>query len=260
MNPIDAEIGRKRNRATDPLHHVAGRRIGQDEGADDGDQEGPVHHPPGAKFIGKMPAIGPKDRGRDRVGGADHAGGRDAHAVDTDEVVRQPQGKRDEAPKNEEVVKGESPDLNVLQRLEHRRQRLWPLSRQASLHVVRIVLRHREEDKRDQCQCRRPDQGDGLPAIRNHHHRRRQLGNRGSNVAGAKNSKRGSLLAFRKPFGDIGDTDRERAAGNADSQCREEEGWIVIGERQQRGHHGRRNHGEEEHHAATVLVRPDAKD
>ena len=125
----DAHARGERHRAANALDHIVRRRIGQDEGAHDRDEEGPVHDAAGAELVGEMPAIGAEDRGRDRVDRADHAGGRDVETVDADQIARQPQRQRDEGAEDEEIIEREAPDLDVLQRLHHGRQRLRLLRR-----------------------------------------------------------------------------------------------------------------------------------
>jgi hypothetical protein len=80
------------------------RRVGQDEGADDADEEGPVHDAARAELVGEVSAIGTEDRGGDGVGRADHAGRRDVEAVDADQIARQPQRQGNEGAKDEEVI------------------------------------------------------------------------------------------------------------------------------------------------------------
>ncbi len=60
----EAHPRREAHRPTNAIHHVARRRIGQDEGADDRDQEGPVHDRPRTVFVGEVPAIGAENRSR----------------------------------------------------------------------------------------------------------------------------------------------------------------------------------------------------
>jgi hypothetical protein len=53
-----------------PVHHVVGRWIGEQKGGDDGDEEGPVEHPPRAVGIGEVATIGAEEAGRNREGSA----------------------------------------------------------------------------------------------------------------------------------------------------------------------------------------------
>ena len=106
------------NRAVDATHDIVGRRIGQHEGADDADQERPVHHTARAVAVRQMPAIGAEHARRQREHRRHHARGLDVDAVDVDHVARQPQRQRDEGAEHEEVVEREAPDLDVLQRLK----------------------------------------------------------------------------------------------------------------------------------------------
>ena len=61
------------------------------------------------------------------------------------------------------------------------------------------------------------------------------------------------------PLGDVGDADRERAAGNADAERRQQERRIVVGEGEQPGRDRRRQHHGRVDDAAAVLVGPDAE-
>ena len=105
--------------AVDRLHQVIGRRIRQKEGR---------RRPPTRKVqymtrrapiaIREMAAIGPEYAGGEREHRRHHAGGLDVDAVDLDEILRQPQRQCDEGAEHEEIVQRETPNLNVLQRLE----------------------------------------------------------------------------------------------------------------------------------------------
>ena len=86
-----------------------------------------------------------------------------------------------------------------------------------------------------------------------------ELGHRRTDIAGAEDAERGALPLLRKPLGDVGDTDRERAAGDADAERGEQEGRVVVGEGEQNGHHRRRQHRQRVDDAAAVLVGPDAE-
>lgn len=104
--------------AIDALHHIIGGRIGQHEGGDDRDDEGPVHHPPCAIHIGQMAAIGAEQAGGHGEEGRDHARAGDVQPIDLHQILRQPQRQRHECAEHEEIVEGEAPDLNILQRLQ----------------------------------------------------------------------------------------------------------------------------------------------
>ena len=101
-------------RAVDAVDDIVGRRIGQDEGRRDRNQEGPVEHAAGAEAVGEVPAIGAKQARRHREEGCDHAGRLDVEAVDVDEILRQPERERDKRSEHEEIVERETPDLDVL--------------------------------------------------------------------------------------------------------------------------------------------------
>ena len=248
------------DRAMDALHHIGCGRIGQDEGADHRDREGPVHDPPRAELVRQMAAIGAKHRRRDGIGGAHHARGGDRQPVDADQIARQPQRQGHETAEDEEIIQREAPDLNVLQRLQHHLQALRLLATGAAAGQVRIVLGEQEEDDGHHQQRGGPDQGDRFPAKGDHDGRRGELGDRGAHIAGAEDAERGALLFLRIPFGHIGHAHREGAAGKADAQGGEQEGRVVIGLCQQHGHHRGRQHRERENDAPAILIGPDAED
>ena len=64
-----------------------------------------------------------------------------------------------------------------------------------------------------------PDLRDGLPAIGDQDERREEFCDRGADIARAENAERRALLLGRIPARNIGDADRERAAGDADEQA-----------------------------------------
>ena len=132
-------------------------------------------------------------------------------------------------------------------------------ARCAAAREIGIVLREHEEDDGHDRERGRPDQRHRLPAVGDHDDGRDELGDRRADIAGAEDAERGALLLLRVPLRDIGDADRERAAGDADAERREQEGGIVVGEGQQRGHHRRRQHGERVDDAPAILVGPDAE-
>ena len=114
----------ERHRPADALHDVFGRRVGEDEASRHRDAERPVHDAARAVLVGEYAAVDAEQARRHRVGGADHAGGGDVEAVDADQVARQPERQRHERAEHEEVVEREAPDLDVLQRLQHARERI----------------------------------------------------------------------------------------------------------------------------------------
>ena len=66
-------------------------------------------------------------------------------------------------------------------------------------------------------------------------------------------------LLGRIPARDVGDADRERAAGDADTEGGQQEGRVVVGEGEQPSRHrGRQHHGRIDD-AAAILVGPDAE-
>ena len=110
-----------------------------------------------------------------------------------------------------------------------------------------------------QGQRRRPDFRDALPAQGDHHERRAEFGDRRADIAGAENPERRALLAGLVPARDIGDADREGAAGDADAERREQELRIGLRVSQQVGRERRREHDDAEDAASAILVGPDAE-
>ena len=106
----------------------------------------------------------------------------------------------------------------------------------------------------------RPDLRDRLPAVGDHDEGRDELGDGGADVAGAEDAERGALLApSDTSLRDVGDADRERAAGDADAERREQERRVVVGEGEKPGCDRRRQHHRRIDDAAAVLVGPDAE-
>ena len=250
----------ERHGPADALHDVLGGRIGQQEAGGDRHAERPVHHAARAVLVGEHAAVDAEQAGRHRVGGADHAGGGDVEAVDADQIARQPQRQRHERAEHEEVVEREAPHLDVLQGLQHgaaaapawRRSCGGPASCGSS-------SRHEPEHDGHHGDGDGPDVGDRLPAVGDHDEGGDELGDGGADVAGAEDAERGALALLRIPLGDVGDADRERAAGDADAERGQQERRIVVGEGEQPGRHRRRQHHGRVDDAAAVLVGPDAE-
>src|SRR3984957_688887 len=102
--------------ALHPAHDTIRHRQGKDQRGDSRDGKGRVHHGSGAGAVGQYAAAGPEDGGRNGIGRANHARGRDAEAVDTGQIAWQPKRERDEAAKDEEIIKPKAPDLQIFQR------------------------------------------------------------------------------------------------------------------------------------------------
>ena len=100
----EAHLGREGDRAADAVDHIVGVRVGEHQQADQRDAKGPVHDQPRAVAVRQMPAIGAEYARRNRIGHGEHAGRFNIESVDADHVARQPQSKRDEATKHEEVI------------------------------------------------------------------------------------------------------------------------------------------------------------
>src|ERR1700722_18527538 len=104
------------DRALHPAHDTICRRQGEDQRGDSRDGKGHIHHGSGADAVGQYAAVGPEDGGWNGIGRANHTPGRDAEAVDTGQIAWQPKRERDEATKDEEIIKPKAPDLQIFQR------------------------------------------------------------------------------------------------------------------------------------------------
>ena len=135
------------------------------------------------------------------------------------QILRQPQRECHESPKDEEIIKRETPDLNVLQRfqLHQRTGRLFPLA--ATLNQNRIVIRSEIEDERHDDHRRRPDFRDRMPAEGDHDHWREEFRHRRTDIARTKNAERNALLFRRIPARDISNTNGERPTSHTDAEC-----------------------------------------
>ena len=240
-----------------PVHHVVGRWIGEQKGGDDGDEEGPVEHPPRAVGIGEVATIGAEEAGRNREQRRDHPGTLDVELVDLGQVARQPERQRDKGAEDKEVVEREAPHLHILQRLQFEPGAFGLDAGTATLDQHRVILGRQPEQHGGDGQARRPDLRDALPAERHQRERGEQLGDGGADVAHAEDAERRALLLLRIPARDIGNADREGAAGNADPQPRQQDLRIGLGLRQQPGGHGGGQHRQREDQPAAVEVAPD---
>lgn len=109
--------------------------------------------------------------------------------------------------------------------LEQRAGRL--LAPPTALDQRRIVLGREPEDGGHDEQPDRPDIGHRPSAIGDQHERGDELGDRGTDVADAEDAEGGALLFGRIPARDIGNADRERAAGEADAEGGDQRGEVV---------------------------------
>jgi hypothetical protein len=256
----EAERDVELDRAADAADDVVRGGIAQAEGADHRTDEGPVHHLPRAVLVGERAAEDSEHRAGDRVGGAEQAGRHDVEAVDADIVARQPEGERDEAAEDEEVVQAEPPDLQVRQRRHHRREALGLHAAGTPRGKVRVVLRQHEEQHGRHRQARGPDLRDRLPAETDHHDRRQELRDGRAHIARAEDAERGALLLLRVPLRHVGDAHREGPTRDADAERGDQEGRVVMRVGEQEGRDGGRQHHQREHDAAAILVGPDAEE
>ena len=255
----EVHLRREGDRPVLAVDHVVGRRIGQHQQDDHREAERPVHHRPRAAPVREVPAIGAEQAGREREGRRSHAGGADVDAVDVDQIVRQPQRQRHEGAEHEEIVEREAPDLQVPERRQLLRDRR-PLARLAPCHRIRVVPGDQPEDHRHRRQRDRPDLRHRLPAPGDHHQRGEELGHGRADVARAEDAERRPLLLLRKPVRDVGHADRERPAGEADAERRQQEGGVAVGMGQRPGRRGGQKHLRGEHHPPAELLGPDAED
>jgi hypothetical protein len=145
-----------------------------------------------------MAAIGAKQAGGDGETGCDHTGRLDVEAVYSHQILWQPQRQSDEGAEDEEIVEREAPDLHVAERCEFKKRALRALAGQPALPDDRIVLGGHVEQDGHHSQCRRPHLGHGMPAERDQHQRRQELGDSGADVAGTEDAKRYALPLGRE--------------------------------------------------------------
>ena len=252
-------LRREGDRSLDAVDDVVGLRVGQHEQADQRHDERPVHDRAGAVAVRKVSAVGPEKARRDRVERREHAGGLDAEAVDVDQVVGQPQRQGDEAAEDEEIIQREAPDLLMAERLEVEQDRAGLLAACPPGDEFGIVVGGEPEDDRHDRQGRRPDHRDGLPAEGDEDEGREELGDRRADVADTEYPQRRPLPVGREPPGDVGDADRERAAGEADAEGGDEHPHVGLGEGEEegRGRSGEHRHRVDE--AAAILIGPDTE-
>ena len=205
----DPHFQMERDRTLDAAHGIVGRRIGQDEGAGDGGEQAPVHHPAGAVAVGEMTSVGPQQTGGDRERGGEHARRLDVQSIDLDQILRQPEREGDEGAEDEEVVEREAPDLDIRERRELQPQAVRLRAPGAALQRRRVFRCREPEDGGDEQQTGRPDLRNRLPAVGDQHKGGEELGDGRADIAGAKDAQRGPLLFRGKPLRDIGDADRE---------------------------------------------------
>ncbi len=247
------------DRALDALHDVVGRRIGEDESDQRRHAEHPVHDAAGAVFVGKMPAIGAEQAGRDRVGCGQHACGFDIELINADHVARQPERQRDEGAKSKEVVERESPDLQILQWLELEQGAARPHAFGAALALDRVFLGSEPEDHRHDGDGGGPHLRRDVPAIGDQHEGREELGHRRADIAGAENTEGGALLLRRVEARDIGNAHRKRAARHADAERRDQDLDVSVRPGKHEGGNRRRQHDHRVDATPAVLVGPDAE-
>ncbi len=206
-----------------------------------------------------MPAISAEKAGRDGEECRDDAGKTDIDAIDMDQILRQPQGERHKGAEHEEVIKRETPDLNVLEwfQLHQRAGGLFTLA--TAFDQNGIVVGGEIEDQRHDNHCGRPDFGNRMPAKCNHDHRCKELRHRRADIARAENAERNALLFRWIPARDISDADRERPARHADAEGCEQHLRIGRGIGQEIGGDSRNQHCEREDGTAAIAVRPYAQ-
>ena len=255
----EAHLGVEGDRPAHALDDVGRRRIGEHEGRQHRDAEGDVEHRARAVAVGQLAAVDAEQARRDRIERREHARRLDVEAVDPHEVARQPQRERDERPENEEVIERKAPDLHVLEHCQLRAHRRGSAPLALARDLLGILLGEQEEQHRHREQARRPHLCDGLPAGRDHHERRDELGHRGADVARAEDAKHRALFLRREELRDVGHADRESAACQPDAERGEQQRLVAVGVRgQERGDRGEHHYGGEDPPSAD-LVGPHAE-
>lgn len=252
--------GAEDDRAVDPLDPVGRGRIGQQEAAQDRDAEGPVHDAACAMAVGQMPAIGPEQARRDGVEGRQQSRRPHVEIVDTDEIARQPERQCHEGAEHEEVIEGKAPDLDVAQDRELLGHRRAAAAAAPVLGLRGVVLRDGKKSDRRHHETRGPDLRHRLPAHRDHHERREDLGHRRPHIARAEDAQRDALPLGRVGFRHIGDADRERAARKPKAERRQQEGHVAVGHCQEPGRPLRQDHDRGEDQSAAEAVGPHPED
>ena len=206
-----------------------------------------------------MPAIGAKQRRRQRERSRCRASHADIKSVDLDQVMRHPQRQRDKRPEHEEIVKREAPDLEICQwrELFGHAGRARPAF--AARDKCRVVLgEHKECDGHDR-KRRSPDIRDTLPAVGNHDEGGHEFRDGRADVTGPEDPECGSLATRAIPARDIGHADDERPAREADPECRYQVHRIGRGKGQQPGGRCRQQHLRGEYQPPAVFLGPDTQ-
>ncbi len=256
---LQAHFHVKRRGAMRGSHDVIGGRIRQDEGAKDSDEEGPIHDRARAIAVGQMAAIGAKQAGGQREHSRGHAGRLQIDAVNFHQILRQPQRQGDKTAEDEEIIKRKAPDLDVFQQLQLQPGAARLFAGAAAFGHHGVLPCGEPEHNRHQGQAGGPDVGDALPTPGDHHEGRTEFGDGGADIPGAENAERGSLLAGGIPARDIGNSDRKRAAGDADAKRRDQELRVSLRESEKISREGSGQHDECEDAATAVLVGPHAQ-
>ena len=225
----EPHLGVEADGSPNTLNDVGGGRIGEHESADDGHREGDVHDRACPVAIRESAPVNSEQACRHRIESGEHAGRPYVEPIDPDQVARQPERERYEGSENEEVVQRETPDLDVPEYSELFSHRGGLVSLMLAARLFRVLSRQHQEENCHDGDASSPDLRDGLPPKRHHDKGGEELRHRGANVAGPEDAERGALLLLRIEFGDIGDTDRKGAAGNADAERRDQKLDIGVG-------------------------------
>ena len=247
-------------RVRNALYDVGRLRVAHDEQNDQRDDKRHVHHKPRTPDIRHPAAKCPEDRARKAIKARVDARRRQCYAVGADIVARQEAGEGNKGSKDEEVVRGKTPDLDIPQRfkLHRRRDRLFA--------GFPLVLNHwvgfceDVEGNRHSHQANRVDARRVFPADCDHKERRREVGHRRTDITGTKDTKRCTLPLGLKPARHVCNANDERTTRQAETQRNRKEHRVSLNTGQQPDRHRSDQHLQRQHDAAAVLVGPDAKE
>ncbi|MNZ64119.1 hypothetical protein D3C78_822810 [compost metagenome] len=172
-----------------------------------------------------------------------------AETVFGDVVLGHPQRQGHVTAEDDRVVLAVAPHRRIFQGLE-----LLAEVGALGAAVGLVVGTEKPEQQRGDEQDRTEDFRHQLPAARGNQRRGEKLGHCRACVTGTEHAHGKALVVLVEPFGDVGDTDRERAPGQADKQPQHQELPVGGGmaDQVQRQHTG--EHQQEEHAASAKTV------
>jgi len=98
-----------------------------------------------------------------------------------------------------------------------------------------------------------------FPSQRDNKERCRKVGHGSADIAGPENAQSGALALFFEPARCVGDTDDERSASKAETECCDKKDPIGLHAGQKPDRDGGDQHLQRKHDPATELLGPDAK-